>query len=248
MADITHHPHHHHHRLLPLLPLLFLLGGLRLGGAEISSFFDPLEDRWLELYPGEELTGEPTTLTWGTPRLEGPWGSLRQSGIWILYSEPDYLGANVTVAFGEVLEMNIRHPVVGPDEDDVRVPNFHNFGTDAKSLIGVGSDWTLFNGPNFNGPNCTCLQLTHFSMSSYDGDNAMLAATFHPYLTPDDAPVAYTSPVGQISPVGSAILTCRNVPMRKLCAKLPWENVHRSQCPILSRGVKVCESEVVGWF
>ncbi|XP_050732288.1 uncharacterized protein LOC127006385 isoform X3 [Eriocheir sinensis] len=137
---------------------------------------------------------------------------------------------------------------VGPDEDDVRVPNFHNFGTDAKSLIGVGSDWTLFNGPNFNGPNCTCLQLTHFSMSSYDGDNAMLAATFHPYLTPDDAPVAYTSPVGQISPVGSAILTCRNVPMRKLCAKLPWENVHRSQCPILSRGVKVCESEVVGWF
>lgn len=83
-------------------------------------------------------------------------------------------------------------------------------------------------------------------MSSYDGDNAMLAATFHPYLDPQDAPEGYNSPVGQLSPVGSAILTCREVPMRKLCAKLPWENVHRSQCSVLSRGVEFCRWWVIG--
>ncbi|XP_063852352.1 uncharacterized protein LOC135095439 [Scylla paramamosain] len=122
---------------------------------------------------------------------------------------------------------------VGPDEGDlVLIPNFRDFGVNARSMIGVGADWTVFSYQNFVGPNCTCLKATHFSMSTYDGDDAMMTAFFHPDLHAH-------APARPLAPVGSAILGC-DVPMKRYCGKVPWERAWVPPCPVLSRGVSLC--------
>ncbi|XP_045107465.1 uncharacterized protein LOC123502343 [Portunus trituberculatus] len=262
-----------------LLPLLLLLHGPGGGFGEISTFFDPGEDRTLELYPGEDLQGEPQIFHWGAENITGTFESVRQSGIWLVYGEAGYRGENVTALFGEDVLFNIQHSVgsvryagntrskvfpslhlyedswyrgreyvveAGPDEGDlVLIPNFRDFGIRARSIIGVGADWTVFSGPNFHGPNCTCLKSTHFSMSSYDGDDAMMRAFFHPDTHAHARTHAHAhthththTHADTLFEVGSAILGCE-VPMKKLCAKVPWK-VWAPECPVMSRGVSVC--------
>lgn len=39
------------------------------------------------------------------------WSAYISSSRWLFYSEPNYVGENVTVVFGEEVAINIHHPV-----------------------------------------------------------------------------------------------------------------------------------------
>ncbi|XP_066939038.1 uncharacterized protein [Macrobrachium rosenbergii] len=230
----------------------------------LTSIYDPEEDKVVELFREADQQGEGRTLYWHTSTLPEEWRSLRQSGVWIYYSEEDYGGENVTVVFGDGVAINIFHPVRsvryagntrssalpalllyketwfrGPEyyieaEDGdalVMIPNFRDLGTNAQSMILVGSEWTTFPRENFRGGSCWCLRPTHFTITSGD-EKEIMKASFYPNLT---ATVEGS--------VGSAMLSCEDVPMKEFCRSLDEEEVNRSQCPVLTNGrVEYCNN------
>ncbi|XP_037788220.1 uncharacterized protein LOC119583681 [Penaeus monodon] len=187
----------------------------------LADVYEPDVDKVVTLFEKDDNLGNSTTIYWHQARLDEDWASVNQKGIWIYYSEANYKGDNVTVVFGEDLSINIRHQLVGDEDDLVLIPNFRDMGTSAQSLVIVGADWTFFPKQNFGGPRCLCLRPTFFTMTEDDdGEDVMLKASFYPELS-------------EVGPVGSVMMSCKT-PMRHLCHKLPEETVKRSRCSVLS--------------
>ncbi|XP_047483880.1 uncharacterized protein LOC125035475 isoform X3 [Penaeus chinensis] len=187
----------------------------------LADVYEPDVDKVVTLFEKDDNLGNSTTIYWHQAQLDEDWASVNQKGIWIYYSEANYKGDNVTVVFGEDLSINIRHQLVGDEDDLVLIPNFRDMGTSAQSLVIVGADWTFFPKQNFGGSRCLCLRPTFFTMTEDDdGEDVMLKASFYPELS-------------EVGPVGSVMMSCKT-PMRHLCQKLPEETVRRSRCPVLS--------------
>ncbi|CAL4170857.1 unnamed protein product [Meganyctiphanes norvegica] len=113
---------------------------------------------------------------------------------------------------------------LGEEDGLVVIPNFRGFGTKAKSLIIVGSEWTFFGGENLVSDDsvvfpCNCLRPTHFTVTD---DQDIYSAAFFPDLEQTN-----------FTGLGSAVLGCKT-PMQAYCGQIPEDYKPQVHCPIVT--------------